>query len=555
MLYPSRGVLGQPQASEIALSHAKNHPLVSVADVPEGEGEVILTVSPGNDDVQHSSIGWRSFQIENTGDKRVAAVYIDTTNAIIPDVVFDPDGSGGDDVAKVLTHDWGTTETKPIAIDQYTWTWNSVRAAFDPADAFDPSALGDVSNLFVDELSDSGMGATGGFRGQLIMFEDFVDGFTYEFSVDLDPNSLAGLKQGTAATHANWDVGGVSGAEMINSEVTVLFGDGSTASGTISSDGSQAGAIARISADLADAPALIVNGVQAGGNGVYNGSADVSVSGTPGQTVLVSRLVAFDPVENQIGLADGTITAEALISARLNSQYPEFPVNNAQEWQHVEVVIPASGSQQITNMFQDNPDDYAVAFTAVAVDTTGLPLSKTSNPIRLVSPKTNAAVGNLLINGSFESVAVDSGSFVQIPGFQVEGWGSLSGETEFWGSPFKGVSAVDGSVFMELDVHRTGGIDGIFQDVVTEKGRLYELSFYIRSRTRSHSSVSESLVIMWRNQQIHGKYSAASAGAWTNIVVIVEGSGGSDSIVFKEITSSNSLGPLLDHLELTPLAA
>lgn len=380
-----QSVAATPNAREAFASViAQNH--VSINDAPAGQGSAKLTIMAGENNVQASNYDWRSSQIENTGDKRIAAVYMDLATAVFSDVVIDSDGTGGDHVAKSLSHDWGTTETNPVSTDQYQWAWPPVRSdpAYTPNAPFDPADLANVNNLFVNELSDSGLGCDGGFRGQLMLFGDFSSGETYEFSGDMDPNSLAGLNQGTASTHAEWDVGGVSGAELINSVVTVLFGDGSTASGTISSDGSQAGAVAVISENLAAAPGLTVDGIAAGGTGSITGPPPVIVSARAGTTVRVTMISAFDPVDNQEPLAGGLITAEALVAARLLTQYPEFPVNNARLLQHVEVTIPAgANSVDVSSSFQFT-DDVAVAFTAVSINSAGVPLSTTSAPIRLL---------------------------------------------------------------------------------------------------------------------------------------------------------------------------
>ena len=373
-------------AAQEAFDSVISQNLVNVSDPPTGSGSARLTIMPGEANVQNSNFNFRTSQIENTGDKRIAAIYMDLSTAMFPDVVIDNDGTGGDDVSKALSHDWGTTETNPISIDQYQWTWQPARSSpggFDPNAQFDPSALTDVNNLFVSELSDSGLGASGGFRGQMMIFEDFDFGETYEFSGDMDPNSIAGLNQGTAAIHAEWDVGGVSGAEISNSVVTLLFGDGTTASGTIAPDGSQAGAIAIISNDLAAAPGLNVDGFTAGTNGSINAPPSIVVSGTAGDRVRVTMMSAFDPVDNQEPLAGGLIGAEALVTARLESQYPYFPVNNARLLQHVEVEIPRSGSLDVSASFQFT-DDPAVGFTAVVIDARGDPLSSAMDPIRLL---------------------------------------------------------------------------------------------------------------------------------------------------------------------------
>lgn len=364
--------------------------LIDLTDSAGGKGEALLTIMPDEGNVQSSNFDWRSFQLTNTGDKRIAAVFLDVTDSIFSDVVFDADGSGGDDVAKDLSHDWGTTETKPIAIDRYQWQWLPARddPAYDDDAQFNPSELDDVNNLFVDELSDSGLGAAGGFRGELILFEDFTSGDTYEFSGDMDPNSLAGLKQGSVGLHANWDVGGVSGAEMIGGVVTVLFGDGTTASGTIAADGSQAGSVAFISDSLTESPGLSVEGVEAGESGTYSSPSSLSVvlDAPVGSTVLVSMVQAFDPVDNQEELAGGLINIEDLVNARLQAQYPTFPVNNAKVWRHEKVFVTGSGSVDISSRFDLNQDvKDALAFVAAVIDpNTELPISKVSSPIRLL---------------------------------------------------------------------------------------------------------------------------------------------------------------------------
>jgi hypothetical protein len=159
----------------------------------------------------------------------------------------------------------------------------------------------------------------------LILFEDFDGGETYEFSADLDPNSIAGLQQGTASIDAEWDVGGVSGAEMINSVVTVLFGDGATASGTVASDGSQAGGVAVVANNLLAAPEMLVAGKHGpDAAGSYSAAPSVVVTGTPAITVRVTMVRGFDPVDNVTPLAVGKITAENLGLGLLEGPIPDI---------------------------------------------------------------------------------------------------------------------------------------------------------------------------------------------------------------------------------------
>ena len=68
-------------------------------------GAVTLTVIDGSNDVQASNFGSNSFQLSNTGNKEVAAVFIDIREAVFGDMVFDINGTGGDTVAKTFRVD------------------------------------------------------------------------------------------------------------------------------------------------------------------------------------------------------------------------------------------------------------------------------------------------------------------------------------------------------------------------------------------------------------------------------------------------------------------
>ena len=356
-----------------------------MSDPSGGTGKAILMILENNNNIQVSNYGDNSFKLENAGSKRIAAVFIDVTNAIFRDVVFDNNGSGGDSVAKKLKYDSNEAQVGAISIDKYQWLRLPARnGSFNPKSRFDPNNLSDVNNLFVDETSNNNLGspkAGGGFRGELLLFSNFDPGDSVGFSGDMDPNSIAGLTQGTV--YIGWDVGGVSGAEMANSVVSVLFGDGSIASGTIAADGSQAGGIAVISSDLMGPPGLTVNGLGPGGTGTYNSAnPTVVVSASPGSTVRISLVEGFDPATASGTVANNQITVNNLVAARLQAQYPEFPVNNAKNWQHKQVQIPGSGSLTISGLFS-YVTKLPVAFTAVIIGGNGQPVSKTTVPIYL----------------------------------------------------------------------------------------------------------------------------------------------------------------------------
>ncbi|MEO0600853.1 MAG: malectin domain-containing carbohydrate-binding protein, partial [Myxococcota bacterium] len=397
-------------------------PLIDTTDAVGGLGEVLVEVLPGSNNVQASNFGNNSWTIDNLGTKRIAAVYLDVSTALFRDAVFDDDGTGGDQVTKPLTFSNGSGAVLPV--DPATTPYNNLflpardSSTFNPLAAFAPGQLGDVDNLFVDQVSNNALPspkAGGGFRGQLLIFDDFDGGELVGFSSDMDPNSIAGLTKSSvdsasnpAGSGGNFDVGGIGGAELAGSTITVLFGDGSIASAQLGHDGSQAGAHAFIEtsgpATLPTAD-LMVDGFVPGDAGAYGvDRPEVIVSGSPGDTIRVSMVKAFDPVGNTATVASGAITIDSLVGARLQAQYPDFPVSNAVEWQHIDVVIPASGVIDITYGFGGISFDYVeidnsiagaddfpgddilpIAFVASVIDTQGRPLGPVTSPITLVN--------------------------------------------------------------------------------------------------------------------------------------------------------------------------
>ncbi|GAB2798692.1 hypothetical protein GCM10027040_26880 [Halomonas shantousis] len=348
-----------------------------------GQGDVgsaLVTVTPGNNDVQESNYGNDSFKVQNTGDKKIAAVFFDVTTALYGDSVFDPDGKGGDAAFKewAINSDGNTGAIQPSGYEHY----------FLPGTDPDPANPND----------------NGGFRGALVKFSATNDGgFTHGevvgFSGDMDPNSIAGFdKNGSAGVDTGsvpaWDVGGVSGAELIGSNVYIKFTDGSTARGQLMSDGSQAGAQVQVTEASPDLTAeLSVNGVSSGGLGAYGGAVpSVIVSGPAGEWVRVVMTKGHQPVaNNQNGLAD---TVEERLADK------DFPANNAAEFQIVDVQLGAEGSADISGEFTydeflngtagfDGDDTLPLGFVAAVIDnpttSEGLALGPVSQPIYLVA--------------------------------------------------------------------------------------------------------------------------------------------------------------------------
>ncbi|ANT62119.1 hypothetical protein AYJ57_16945 [Salipiger sp. CCB-MM3] len=297
-------------------------------------GSAELRIMDGNNNVQSSNYGTDSFQLQNTGDKQIAAVVIDFRNALYGDSVVDADGSGGDSVAKDFAINSGGGETG---------------AFFDTGSGY--IFAGDAP---LPNTTGTGLASSGGFRGLVIKADGsgFDTGETIGFSGDMDPNSVAGLTKASIDAGAvnSWDVGGVSGAELIGSSFTVMFDDGTFATGFVGGEGTQAGSTGFASQDVSAATATVsVNGTGSSSTGTYGGTIpEIMVAGTPGDTVRVTLSRGLNPVTNTSnGIAQ-------LVEDRLADAQPEFQASNAADFQFYDIVIGAGG----TATLPDNAFDW-----------------------------------------------------------------------------------------------------------------------------------------------------------------------------------------------------
>ena len=126
-----------------------------------------------------------------THDQKITQVRLDLSNAVFPDMVFDPAGSAGDIVAKDLSIDQGGAETGFIA-----------RTYHAPHD--------------------------GGYDVLEMSFNSFDPGDQLHFSIDVDPTSI----RGSAAPGPNGS-GSVCGAELVGSAVTITFDNGAILTGYV----------------------------------------------------------------------------------------------------------------------------------------------------------------------------------------------------------------------------------------------------------------------------------------------------------------------------------
>ncbi|TNC74607.1 Ig-like domain-containing protein [Rubellimicrobium roseum] len=333
-----------------------------------GEAKLSVTLNGG---IQSSNFNNNAFRIENTGIKAISKVEIDVTGALFPDAVFDPFGLAGDTAFKKLTINT-----------------NGLTGVVAPS----------------DQTSYIGTGGKSGYETIQILFDPAVNGGfqpgeALGFSIDMDPNSVAGSLKATldAGSTPTWDVGGVSGAELVGSTFTVTFTDGTTARGQLqavantATSNSQGGAQA-LATEVAPVGSvtLTVDGLAPGAAGTYDDAPQVIVSGPAGQVarVVLAKGMA-QPLEN---LFDGAYAAQ--FDAQMTAlQASAFPANNAVSFQVHDVVLTGA-PQNITSLFNFtsvpvagvlNGDRLPLGFVAGLIDKANgdLPVGPVTAPIHL----------------------------------------------------------------------------------------------------------------------------------------------------------------------------
>lgn len=155
-----------------------------------------VRIDPPGNSINGSTYNNGSFVIRNdsTNGLRISKVTFDLSTAILPKMIFDPDGTGGDLVAKGFTPNSGQQATG-LQNHAFTKPYNAQNQ---------------------------------GFYGLEINFSNFDPGETFTFSVDVDPATTRGIP-----APGPGESGSVSGLELAASTITVNFSNGSSYSGQL----------------------------------------------------------------------------------------------------------------------------------------------------------------------------------------------------------------------------------------------------------------------------------------------------------------------------------
>lgn len=218
-----------------------------------------IVINPGND-IDASTFSANSFRVSNTSTgTNISSVRFDIATALLPDMVFDPNGTAGDLVAKGFTINTS-------------------------------SDVGTVGHSYANPKDD-------GFTTLEVTFTDFGPGEQFQFSIDVDPTSI----RGTSAPGPN-ESGSVSGLELTGTQVRVTYSDGSIHDVELFRTPGSVGASQQLAPNvLAAAPAIELLGLTTPTN-VTSASQTVRVNGPVGAEV---RLLIVEAGMFLTGLPNG----------------------------------------------------------------------------------------------------------------------------------------------------------------------------------------------------------------------------------------------------------
>ncbi len=322
---------------------------------------VLVEITP-DADLDASTFGAGSIQITNnsTGGLQINKVTIDLATAVLPDMVFDPIGAGGDATASCFTANTGATEVGLVApVDPCTSPFSQPR--------------------------------NGGFYQMSLDFTEFDSGEFFAFTTDIDPNSIQGVAGAGAA-------GSVSGYELIGATVTITFSDDSTLINTIYEDGSLGGGQTIVASDIPVAPSISMVGVGQGPATVNELDQTVRVTGTPGD--VVSLLV----MDSRLFIASN--------DPPFNVADPTYYGNEAMSGKELYTgLIGAGGTLDIpvtllqTQYGNGTPDgglNQLVAVSSNGAYAADKPVSRTSNIMTILYDSNAVSTGDITLNYSMQ---------------------------------------------------------------------------------------------------------------------------------------------------------
>ncbi|MBN8505693.1 MAG: PEP-CTERM sorting domain-containing protein [Burkholderiales bacterium] len=169
--------------------------------------------------------------------------------------------------------------------------------------------------------------------------------------------------------------------------------------------------------------------------------------------------------------------------------------------------------------------------------------------VSLFAGTAQAAGPNLVVNGSFEDTVVGSGSWVNVP--SINGWTVTAGPGTGFELRNNAVgTAFHGANFVELDTTGNSTITQSFDSLMT--GGSYALSFAYTPRI-NQPSATNGIEVLWNGTLLGSTISAAGGAThvWTQHQFQVTALAGLNTLSFRSVGSSDTLGGSLDAVSLT----
>ncbi|MDS0279521.1 malectin domain-containing carbohydrate-binding protein [Halomicroarcula sp. S1AR25-4] len=304
----SNGAVSQTVALEYDATAVSGNTSASVALTP-------------NSGIEASTYGAGSYQVTNTGDTSITTLRVDLNDTVLPDMVFDPFNTAGDDVGKEFTLDSGDVTVENV---EYTNFHN-------------------------------GQNNSAGYDTLIVTLSGFEPSETMAFSIDNDPTSISSTTLGSQAA------GPVSGLELSGGTVSVGAESTGMHEATLVGDGSAGGSQATVLNDTDESPPSIgVDNVSLSATTlsdrhtaatVFDANQTVSISGAP-----ANADVTLLRIEGELNLSNVPDPYEI----------EDYEANKAVDVQYYSTTTDSTGTATVdvtlTNSTAEGGQNYFVAY-------------------------------------------------------------------------------------------------------------------------------------------------------------------------------------------------
>jgi len=342
---------------------------VTVAESTVQSGAASVSITP-NSSTEASTYSGGSFTVENTGDQQISSVTFDLSSSAMPDMVWDPDGTAGDQAAKGLVIDSESGDGVGVISTQ--------------------------DDVF--SQPHNGVNGSDGYDVMTVEFDDFEPGESVSFSADNDPTSIKN------ATISSQEAGPVSGLELARSNVSVEYADGNAQETQLFGDSSAGGAQATLSESVARAPSVGVQDVDLNDGAlrdhhsaatVNEADQTVTVTGEPDETITLLHFEGELELDN-VPEYDGTPGYD--IEA--------YEANKIENVDYQTVTLDSNGEAEVPVTLLNTTD---VGGYNYFMATHGEPGSETGLDSNVVILKYEESAGDGSDDGGATSFAVNAG--------------------------------------------------------------------------------------------------------------------------------------------------